>query len=247
MNVPENQAPAAKPEKILTLRRLWPLLVLVVGLALFFASGLHRHITLSALATYNADLKALRGLWWAPLGFFAIYVVFVAFSLPAASIVSIAGGYVFGQFAGTAYVVLAATAGATVLFLVAKSALGEPLRQRAGPAIKRLESGFQENALSYLLVLRLIPLFPFFIINLVPAFLGIPLRTFIVGTFLGIIPGTFVYVSLGAGLESVISQGEEVSLKGVLTVEVVSALVGLAVLALLPVLYKLIKARRGQA
>ena len=247
MNGPDNQAPGATPSKILTLSRLWPLLVLIVGLGLFFAFGLHRLITLSTLATYSADLKALRGVWWAPFGFFVLYVIFVAFSLPAATVVSIAGGYVFGQFAGTTYAVLAATTGATMLFLVAKTALGDPLRRRAGPAIKRLEAGFQENALSYLLVLRLIPLFPFFVVNLVPAFLGVPLRTFMIGTLVGIIPGTFVYSSLGAGLESVISQGEEITLTGVLTVEVVCALIGLAVLALLPVLYKVIKSRRRAA
>ena len=246
MKEPDDLPRDAKPDRVLSPWRLWPLLILVAVLLLFFALGLHKHVTPSALATYSEDLKALRGLWWAPLGFFAAYVLIVVFSLPGAWIASIVGGYLFGQVLGTGYVVVAATLGGTLLFLIAKSALGDPLRRRAGPAIARLEAGFRENALSYLLVLRLIPVFPFFIVNLVPAFLGVPLRTFVIGTLLGIGPGAFVYVSLGVGLESVISQGEEITLAGVLTVEVVTALVGLAVLALLPVLYKSLKARRGR-
>jgi uncharacterized membrane protein YdjX (TVP38/TMEM64 family) len=99
--------------------------------------------------------------------------------------------------------------------------------------------------LSYLLVLRLVPIFPFFIINLVPAFLGVPLSTFILGTFLGIIPGTFVYATVGAGLGSVFDAGGTFSLRGVLTPQIVTALVGLAVLALIPVVYKKLTAQRG--
>lgn len=246
MNESDDLPRDAKPDKILSPRRLWPLSVLVAVPLFFFAFGLHEHVTPSALATYNEDLKALCDLWWAPLGFFAAYVLIAAFSLPGAGIASIVGGYLFGRVLGTGYVVAAATVGATLLFLVAKSALGDLLRRRAGPAIERLEAGFQENALSYLLVLRLIPVFPFFIVNLVPAFLGVPLRTFAIGTLLGIVPGAFVYASLGAGLESAIGQGEEIVLAGVLTAEVVTALVGLAILALLPVLYKSFKARGGR-
>jgi uncharacterized membrane protein YdjX (TVP38/TMEM64 family) len=142
-------------------------------------------------------------------------------------------------------VVFAATLGATALFLIARTALGDALRAKAGPAIQKMEAGLQENALSYLLVLRLIPLFPFWLVNLVPAFLGVPLRTYVIGTFVGIIPGTFIYVSIGAGLESVIRQGEACSLSGALTPQVITALAGLALLALLPVAYKWMK-RRGQ-
>ena len=127
---------------------------------------------------------------------------------------------------------------------MARTALGESLRARAGPAIKKMEAGFRENALNYLLVLRLVPLFPFWLVNLVPAFLGVTLRTYVVGTFVGIIPGTFVFASFGAGLESVIRQGREITLEGVLGPEVVTALVGLALLALVPVVYRKLKARR---
>jgi uncharacterized membrane protein YdjX (TVP38/TMEM64 family) len=108
-----------------------------------------------------------------------------------------------------------------------------------------MEAGFNEDALSYLLVLRLIPAFPFFIVNLVPAFLGVSLRTFVIATFLGITPGTFVFASIGAGLGSIFDSMQEFSLKGALTPQVITALVGLALLSLLPVAYKKIKARRS--
>ena len=108
-----------------------------------------------------------------------------------------------------------------------------------------MESGFRENALNYLLVLRLIPLFPFFVVNLVPAFLGVSLRIYVLGTLVGIIPGSFVYATVGAGLGSIFDSGEEFSLKGILTPEIVTALVGLAILAIVPVIYKKFRARGG--
>ena len=107
-----------------------------------------------------------------------------------------------------------------------------------------MERGFQDNALNYLLVLRLIPLVPFFVVNLVPAFLGVKLRTFFVATLFGIIPGTFVYVQVGVGLGSVFDSGEAFTLARVLTPDVIVAMVGLAVLSLVPVIYKKFKARQ---
>ena len=174
----------------------------------------------------------------------AIYVVGVAFSLPIGAVLTITGGFMFGQILGTLYVVSAATIGATCLFLAAKTALGDVLRAKAGPAIKSMEAGFRENELNYLLVLRLIPLFPFFVVNLVPAFLGVSLRNYLLGTFFGIMPGSFVYVTVGAGIGSIFDKGKTLELGSVLTTEIITALVGLAVLALLPVAYKKIKGRK---
>ena len=151
---------------------------------------------------------------------------------------TIAGGFLFGQTLGTVYVVFAATVGATILFIAAKTAFGDLLRARAGPFLQRMETGFRENALSYLLVLRLIPAFPFFIVNLVPAFLGVPVGIYIVATFIGIIPGTFVYALVGAGLGSIFDSGEDFTAASILTTEIIAALAGLAILALLPVAYK---------
>ncbi len=228
------------------LRRWLPLLLLLAGLALFFAFGLQDYLTLESLSRYSEDLRAISQLWWAPLAYGLVYAAGILFFPPSGAAMTIAGGYMFGQFFGSFCIVIAATLGATALFLVAKTSIGDALRAKAGPAIQRMEAGFRENELNYLLVLRLIPLFPFWLVNLVPAFLGVRLRTFVLGTFFGIIPGTFVYASVGAGLESVISQGGEISLAGVLTPQVITALVGLAVLALIPVIYKRVKARRAE-
>jgi len=140
-------------------------------------------------------------------------------------------------------VVVAATVGATAVFLVARSTIGNILRAKAEPALRKMERGFQENALSYLLVLRLIPLFPFWLVNLVPALLGVPLRTYVIGTFLGIIPGVLVFTFAGAGLGSVFDSTEGFSLASVLTPEVITALAGLSVLSLAPVVYKKLRAR----
>jgi uncharacterized membrane protein YdjX (TVP38/TMEM64 family) len=175
----------------------------------------------------------------------AIYIITVAFSLPGATVLTIAGGFLFGSIWGTVLVIISATLGATILFSIAKTALSGVLRAKASAWLPRLEAGFREHALSYLLVLRLVPIFPFFIINLVPAFLGVPLSTFILGTFIGIIPGTFVYATVGAGLGSVFDAGGTFTLRGVLTPQIMMALVGLAVLAMIPVVYKKLTAQRG--
>ncbi len=157
----------------------------------------------------------------------------------------VAGGLLFGTWLGTALTVTGATLGATALFLVARSALGEGLRGRAGGAVERLADGFREGAFSYLLVLRLVPLFPFFVVNLAPAFLGVRPRTYVLATLIGIVPGTFVFASVGAGLGSVFARGGTFTAAGALTPQILTALVGLALLSLAPVAHKRLKARRA--
>jgi uncharacterized membrane protein YdjX (TVP38/TMEM64 family) len=233
--------PSALPWK-----RLLPLAVLAVGLAAFFAFGLDKYLSFEQLRHHRGELMAfvmVRPVT-AVIVFVALYATAVAFSLPGAAVLTLTGGFLFGIWLGTAAVVVGATIGATVVFAVARTTLGDALRAKAGPFLARMEAGFRENAFSYLLVLRLIPAFPFFIVNLVPAFLGVPLRTFVIATLIGIVPGTFVFASIGAGLGSIFDKMEEVSLKGALTKEVVIALAGLAILSLIPVAYKQLKARR---
>jgi len=229
-------------------QRLMPLLVLGAGLLAFFAFGLDDYLTFETLRDNRAWLlqRVTDSALFTSLAFIALYIVVVAFSLPGGAVMTIAGGFLFGQWLGTVYVVVAATMGATVLFIAARTALGDLLRAKAGPFLKKMEAGFQENAFSYLLVLRLIPVFPFFIVNLVPAFLGVSLRTYVVATFVGIIPGSLVYASFGAGLGSLLDAGDKSSPAAILKPEVVTALVGLAILALLPVVYKKVKAKRGR-
>jgi uncharacterized membrane protein YdjX (TVP38/TMEM64 family) len=225
--------------------RLVPLLVLIAGLVAFFALGLQRYVSFDVLRENREVLLSWverQGLL-AGLVYIAVYALAVAFSLPGGAVMSIAGGFLFGTLWGGIYILIGATLGATALFLIAKTALGDFLRAKAGPWLQKMEAGFRENALSYLLVLRLVPLFPFFVVNLVPAFLGVPLSTYVLGTALGIIPGVFVFASVGAGLGSLFDSGQAFRPSGILTPQIVIALLGLAVLALIPVAYKKIKAR----
>jgi uncharacterized membrane protein YdjX (TVP38/TMEM64 family) len=226
------------------IKRYLPLLVPVAGLVAFFALDLGRYVSFEVLRENRVTL-----LTWvqnagvlAVLTYMAVYAVAVALSLPGGAVLSITGGFLFGAVWGTVYIVISATLGATVLFLIAKTTLGDSLRTKAGPWLQKMEAGLQENAMNYLLFLRLVPLFPFFVVNLVPAFLGVSLSTYVVGTLVGIIPGTFVYATVGAGLGSIFEAGGEFSAE-ILTPQIRLALIGLAVLALIPVVYKKIKAR----
>lgn len=229
-------------------QRMIPLLVLAAGLVAFFVFDLDDYLTFETLRENRAWLlqQVADSALLAAIVYIVLYILVVAFSLPGGAVMTITGGFLFGQWLGTAYVIFAATIGATILFLAAKTALGDVLRAKAGPFLQKMEAGFQENALSYLLVLRLIPLFPFFIVNLVPAFLGVSLKVFVIATFVGIIPGSFVYATVGAGLGSIFDSGEEFSAGSILTPEIVTALVGLAVLAMLPVAYKKLRAKRSR-
>ncbi len=240
----QTESPALSSRSF-SFKKLIPLLVLVAGLVVFFALGLHRYISFEVLRENRVTLfnwVQQNGLL-AALVYMAIYAIAVAFSLPGGLVLSITGGFLFGTLWGSLYIVIGATVGATALFIIAKSALGDFLRAKAGPWLQKMEAGFRENALNYLLVLRLVPLFPFFVVNLVPAFLGVPLSTYVIGTFFGIIPGVIVFASVGAGLGSIFDKGEAFSAAGILTPQIVIALIGLAVLALIPVVYKKIKAR----
>lgn len=230
-------------------KRLIPVGVLVLGLVAFFVFDLGRFFSFETLRENRAALLDWVNTYGvvAALVYMLIYAVAIAFSLPGGAVLTITGGFLFGSIWGTVCVVFAATAGATALFLIAKTSFGDALRAKAGPALQKMQDGFQEGALSYLLVLRLVPLFPFFLVNLVPAFLGVSLRVYVVGTFIGIIPGTFVFATVGAGLGSVFDQGGDFNATGILTPQIITALVGLAVLALIPVVYKKIKARSGKA
>ena len=190
----------------------------------------------------------------AVIAFIGIYIVTVAFSLPGASFLTLSGGFLFGLVVGAAAAVTGATIGATIIFLVAKTALGEPLLKRAGPKAAKLAEGFRNDAFAYLLFLRLVPAFPFFLVNLVPAFAGVGLVPFVTATALGIIPGSLAYTFAGTGLDSVIAAQKSAydacvaagtanchltfDAKHVLTPELIGAFVALGVLALVPVVVR---------
>lgn len=229
------------------LRRLWPVAALIVAVAALVAFGPDNAEVFAILRNSRGwiDDQIAANAFLAGLVYMVIYAVTIAFSVPGGAMMTIVGAFLFGWQLAAVYVVFAATIGATALFLIARSAVGNRLHERAGPWLRKMEAGFQENALWYLLVLRLIPLFPFFVVNLVPAFLGVTLRTYVVGTFFGIIPGTIVFALAGGGLASVLANEDaEFDLSSVLTPEVVAALIGIALLALIPVIYKKVQARK---
>jgi uncharacterized membrane protein YdjX (TVP38/TMEM64 family) len=211
----------------------------LIGIALY--TGVQDFLTLDSLRDNRQALLdfVASNYVGAVLTFMLVYVLAVTFSIPGAVWLSISGGFVFSAGLGTVYIVVAATIGATLVFLLARYVLGDLLRSKAGVAIERMRSGFQQDAFSYMLVIRLVPLFPFFIVNLVPAFLSVPLRIYVAGTALGIIPGAFVFALVGSGLGAVFDAGGDVDPGAVLfRPEVIGSLLGLAVLALIPVAYK---------
>jgi uncharacterized membrane protein YdjX (TVP38/TMEM64 family) len=226
------------------LKRFLPLALLLLAIVAAFGLGLDDYVSFEQLERNRAQLLAFveRHPLLAPLVFMLIYAAVIALSIPGGAILTMAGGFLFGVTAATGYVVIAATCGATVVFLIARTALGDSLRHKAGPAMRRMEAGFRENALSYLLFLRLIPVFPFWLVNLVPAFLGVPLRTYVLATLVGIIPGSLVYASVGNGLGAVFEAGGRPDLGIIFKPEIILPLIGLAVLAILPVAYRKIKA-----
>lgn len=242
------------------LKRLWPLLALLGAMAFVFAMGWHRSLTITALAE---NREALRGLIDAHkllslAAFVAIYAAAVALSLPGGAVLTIAGGFLFGWLLGAAASVVAATIGATAIFLIARSTLGDLLAARAGPWLSRFRKGFQEDAFSYLLFLRLVPIFPFWLVNLAPGLLGVSFATYVTTTILGIIPGALAFALAGNGLDSVIAAqqvlyqsclaklgagGQEscsytLDPAALLTPQLIAGLVALGLVALIPVAVK---------
>ncbi|MFZ3237750.1 MAG: VTT domain-containing protein [Stellaceae bacterium] len=226
----------ATPPSGISLRRLLPLGVLVAAGMGFVVAGGHHYLTLSALAAHRTWLCALAARWGlaAVLLYVAAYAALVALSVPGGAILTIAGGFLFGTWVGGLGAVVGATAGAAAIFLAARAGLGG-LTRRAGPFVAKLEAGFRADAFNYLLFLRLVPLFPFWLVNLVPALAGVGLPVFVLATFVGIIPGTFVYASLGNGLGKLVAEPD---LEILFRPSVLGPVIALGMLALVPVWYR---------
>jgi uncharacterized membrane protein YdjX (TVP38/TMEM64 family) len=243
------------------IRRLAPLvavvLLAIVAFVVFGRGGLSlgelvRHRM--AIGAFVAEHRPL-----AVLAYIALYIAAIALSLPGAVFLTVAGGFLFGLGVGATAAVIGATIGATIIFLIARSALGEPLLRRAGPRAAQLAQGFRDDAFSYLLFLRLVPAFPFFLVNLVPAFAGVRLLPFIAATAIGVIPGALVFALAGTGLDSVIAAQKVTydacmaagkggcqmtfNASDVLTPQLIGALIALGLLALVPVVVKRLRAR----
>lgn len=245
-------------------RRILPLVAIVVlaGAAYIAGGG---GVSLESLVRHRAAIDdfVVSHQMLAIFVYVGVYITVVAVSLPGAALLTITGGFLFGIAVGASAAVISATVGATLIFLVARTALGEPLLRRAGPRATQLARGFREDAFSYLLFLRLVPAFPFFLVNLVPAFAGVRLGPFVAATAIGIIPGAIVFALAGAGLDSIIaaqknSYDQCIAAKGadcrlvfepadVLTPQLIAALVALGLLALMPVAVKFWRSRSRTA
>jgi uncharacterized membrane protein YdjX (TVP38/TMEM64 family) len=212
------------------------MILLMLGLlavTLFFALDLGRYLTLEAL---KGNRQALLDFYSAHqlltvAGFMALYIIQTALSLPGAAILSLAAGALFGSILGTVYANIAATIGATLAFLVTRYLLRDVVLGRFGAKLEGINRELESRGFNYLLFLRLVPLFPFFLINLAAGLTRLPLATFFFGTMLGIIPGGFVYVNAGASLATIDS------LAGVASPRVVGSFALLGLFALAPVLY----------
>ncbi|MEM1345197.1 MAG: VTT domain-containing protein [Pseudomonadota bacterium] len=235
---------APKPVKP-SLKRFLPIGVLGLG-ALLGLTLAGDYLSFEAIERNYEGLLAWRdqNLVLAALAFAGLYVVATAFSIPGAIWLTLIGGLLFGLYLGTALVLVGATIGATLVFLAARTSFGALLREKAGGWIHRLEAQFKEGEVSLLLIMRLVPAVPFFIANLAPAFLGVRLATFVWTTALGIVPGTVVYISIGAGLGEQLARGESPDLGVIFEPHVLGPLLGLAVLAALPLVLKRLGLRR---
>ncbi len=241
--------------------RFVPFVVVIVLTAVVLAMGWQRELSLETLARHYMaleDFVTAHGSA-ALIAFIAIYVTVVTLSIPGAVYLTVTGGLLFGATGAAIASFIGATTGATLLFLMARTAFGEHLLRRSGPLAERLAAGFREDAFHYLLFLRLVPVFPFFLVNLVPALAGVRLAPFVAATAIGIIPATIVFSLVGAGLDSVIAAqaagfrdclaaGREdcriaFDVNSALTPNLIAALVGLGVLALIPVVVKRLRAR----
>jgi uncharacterized membrane protein YdjX (TVP38/TMEM64 family) len=243
----EAQAASAAGARPLTRRLLLVATGVAAAAGVLQLSGALDYLSFEALARNREWLAARVGELGlaAPLLFVLVYAGSTALSLPTGLLLSTLGGFLFGTLWGGLLNVVGATLGATLIFLAARTALGDLLRGRAGPSLRKLEAGFRENALSYMLALRLVPLFPFWLVNLAPAFLGVRTSTFVVGTFVGIIPGALVYAGVGTGLGAILASGGTPDGAAIFQPQIILPVIGLAVLALAPVAVK--RLRRGPA
>ncbi len=232
--------------------RYAPVVLVIAGLVLGYALGLQNYLSLTFLAEQREALRAYvdANFLWSALLFLVVYILAVAFSFPAASVLTIFGGFLFGWLIGGALVAVGATIGASILFLATRSAFGGFLRHRVDGVVKKMADGFRENAFGYLFVIRLAPVFPFFVVNIAAALFDISLGRFFTATLFGILPGTFAYAYLGQGVDSVLvaaqASGREAQISDLVTPEITLAFFALAFVALIPTVVKQIR-KRGNA
>lgn len=232
------------------LKRYAPLLILLVAIVGVFASGATQYLNLEALRANEAALRTFVGqqLPLALLTFIVVYALATAVSLPGATILTLAGGYLFGTWIGGAATVIGATTGAILVFYAVKTSLGQALRDKAeasGGRLKSVIDGVQAGAFGYILTLRLIPLAPFWLVNVAAALAHAPLRAYALATFIGIMPATFIYSSIGAGVGELLARGETPDLGVIFSPVVLGPLVALGLLTLATTVFQRVRAKSG--
>ncbi len=227
------------PKKKSLLARLAPLAILVAGLVTFFALGGQQYLDLDTTQALLRDMNdwVQANLWLAVLAYMVFYALAVSISVPGALWFTIGAGFLFGPFVGTGVAVFGATVGATIIFLAARYAFADWARAKFPGYIKKLQDGFKQDAFSYVMILRLIPALPFFGINIATAVLNVPVRAYFFGTLVGVVPGAYVYATLGNTAAQAALDGIP-SFSSLLTPELIGAIVAFIVLAILPIAYK---------
>ena len=225
-----------------------PLIAIAIA-AIVGAFTLKDYLSFQALAENREALIAFRDANYllTVLVFVAAYVIIVGFSLPGATIATLTGGFLFATFPGALFNVIGATVGATLIFQAARWGFGEKLGARlegSEGAVKKIKDGIDENQWSMLFLIRLVPAVPFFLANLIPSFLEVPLHRFVISTFLGIIPGAVVYTSVGAGLGEVFARGETPNLGIIFEPHILLPILGLCALAVLPIIIKAVRGKK---
>lgn len=241
------------------LSRYLPFAVLALAMLVAFAMGWHRQFSLETLVKHRTALDTFVSDHYptALAAYLGIYVLAVALSIPGAVFLTISGGALFGWLVGGVGTIVGATAGAVLVFLAASGMFRDLLSRRTGALGAKLVAGFQTNAFSYLLFLRLVPIFPFWLVNITAALVGVPFWTFVGATSIGIIPATFAFAFLGQGLDSAIAAQAETfkdclgagrndcrldfDIGNAFTPELIAAIVVLALVSLLPVVIQRVR------
>jgi len=225
------------------LKKLIPVMIIIVLMIIFFSLDLGKYFTFQMLKEKHEYISGLVSdhPFTSALVFISLYIIAIALSLPIAGILSLGMGYLFPLPLSTLYVVVGATIGACLIFLAAKTALKAVLYERVKPFLSKIEKEMKKNGASYLLTLRLIPLIPFWLVNLAPAFLDVPLKTFAWTTFVGIIPGSFVFTQAGAGLSTILENNDHFSFRVLFTPQVQIAFAILIIFSIVPIVIKKVR------
>jgi uncharacterized membrane protein YdjX (TVP38/TMEM64 family) len=252
----------ASPARFTTAKRWLPVAVIISLMAVAYGLGVHEHISLQSIAANREELRHFIADNWllALLIYMLVYACTIALSIPGATLLTIVGGLLFGWLTGAIAAIMAATAGATLIFLAARTSFEEALTRKAGGLVNRIRDGFTKDAFSYLLFLRLTPVFPFWLVNIAAALAQVRLKTFVSATILGIIPAGFALSFVGSGLDSLIDSQKlaydaclaqspgtpcsfDLSASRIITPQILAALAALGVAALIPVLAKRLRTK----